>query len=118
MSARAYRSPNRRYRVAPRSRSRGRGSRIDWERAGRIALVLVLFLVVALYINPAAGFIDAWQESKAQRVSLAQEKQANEELKKRLAAISSSEGAEREARRMGMVAADERAYVVRNLREK
>jgi cell division protein FtsB len=121
VSARAYRADSRRrgYRVAPRRRARGRGrSRIDWDRAGRIALVLVLFLILVLYINPIAGFLDAWQESKAEQANLERLEQTNEDLKKRVAILGEPDGAEREARKMGMVAADERAYVVRGLREK
>ena len=117
MSARAHRSTQRRYRVAPRSRSRRR-SRIDWERAGRIALVLVLFLIVALYVNPLAGFVDAWQESRAEKANLAELEQTNAELKQRVAALSQPGGAEREARKMGMVGEGEKPFVVRGLREK
>ena len=103
--------------MAPRSRSR-RGSRIDWERTGRIALVLVLFLIVTLYVNPLAGFVDAWQESKAEKQNLAELEQTNSELKQRVGALNSPGGAEREARKMGMIAGGERAFVVRDLREK
>lgn len=117
VSARAHRSTQRRYRVAPRSRSRRR-SRIDWERTGRIALVLVLFLIVALYVNPLAGFVDAWQESKAEKANLVELQQTNQDLKQRVEALSRPGGAEREARKMGMVGEGERAYVVRGLREK
>ena len=105
--------------MGPRRRARGRGgSRIDWDRTGRIALVLVLFLILALYINPVAGFIDAWQESKAERANLEQLEHTNVELRKRVAILGHPDGAEREARKMGMVAADERPYVVRGLRDK
>ena len=118
-SARPRKPPSRRYRVAPRSRARSRGgSRIDWDRAGRIALVLVLFLIVALYVNPLAGFINARQESKAEQENLAQLERTNAELKKRVAVLSQPDGAVREARKMGMIAVGERAYVVRGLREK
>jgi cell division protein FtsB len=133
VSARAYRanprtagsnrrrksSSGRGYRVAPRRRARGGGrSRIDWDRAGRIALVLVLFLILVLYINPVAGFIDAWRESKAEKANLEQLQRDNEELRKRVAILDQPNGAEREARQMGMIAAGEQAYVVRGLREK
>ena len=118
-SARPRKPPARRYRVAPRSRARSRGgSRIDWDRAGRIALVLVLFLIVALYVNPLAGFINARQESKAEQENLAQLERTNAELKKRVAVLGQPDGAVREARKMGMIAEGERAYVVRGLREK
>jgi cell division protein FtsB len=105
--------------VGPRRRARGRGgSRIDWDRTGRIALVLVLFLILVLYINPITGFIDAWQESKAEQANLGRLEQTNEELRKRLAILGQPDGAEREARKMGMVAEGEKPYVVRGLREK
>jgi cell division protein FtsB len=121
VSARAYRANprGRGYRVAPRRRARGRGrSRIDWDRTGRIALVLVLFLIVVLYVNPIAGFVDAWQESKAEQANLERLERTNEELRKRVAILGQPDGAEREARKMGMVAEGERAFVVRGLREK
>ena len=118
MSARAHGSTQRRYRVAPRSRTRTRRSRIDWERASRIALVLVFFLIVALYVNPVASFFDALQESKAERANLAELEQANAELKARVAVLEEPDGVEREARRTGMVGEAERPYVVRNLRDK
>ena len=117
MSARAHRSTSRRYRVAPRSRSR-RQSRIDWERTGRIALVLVLFLILVLYVNPVTSFFDAWRESKAEQENLTQLEATNAELKQRVQALDAPGGAEREARKMGMIGEGEQAYVVRDLREK
>jgi len=117
VSARAHRSTQRRYRVAPRSRSR-RASRIDWERTGRIALVLLLFAILVLYVNPVTSFVDAWQEGKAEQENLAELEATNAELKQRVAALNAPGGAEREARKMGMIDEGERAYVVRDLRDK
>jgi hypothetical protein len=117
VSARAHRSTQRRYRLAPRSRSR-RASRIDWDRAGRVALVLVLFLILVLYVNPISSFYDAWKEGNAAEESLAELEATNAELKQRVAGLNAPGGAEREARKMGMIAEGERAYVVRDLRDK
>ena len=78
----------------------------------------MLFLILVLYINPVAGFVDAWQETKAERANLEQLERTNEDLKRRVAVLDQPGGTEREARKMGMVAADERAFVVRGLREK
>jgi cell division protein FtsB len=78
----------------------------------------VLFLILVLYINPVIGFIDAWRESQAERDNLEQLERTNLELKKRVATLGQPDGAEREARKMGMVAAGEQPYVVRGLREK
>lgn len=80
--------------------------------------MLVLFLIVALYVNPLAGFVDAWQESKAEERNLAEVEQVNDELKQRVGALDAPGGPEREARKIGMVAEGERAYVVRDLRDK
>lgn len=73
---------------------------------------------MALYVNPLAGFVDAWQESNAEKQNLAELENVNAELKQRVAALDAPGGAEREARKMGMIAEGERAYVVRGLREK
>ena len=49
-------------RVAPR-RPR---SRIQWDRVGRVALVLVLLLICVSYVGPSLNFLDAWRDSKAE----------------------------------------------------
>lgn len=99
--------------MAPRARGRTGRSRIDWSRAGRIALVLLVFGIVVLYVNPLAGFVNAWQETKAERENLAELKQEHRALKSRVAILDSPDATEREAREMGMIGADERAYAVK-----
>jgi cell division protein FtsB len=104
------------YRLAPRRPSRGRSrSRIDWDRFGRIALVLVLFVVLVLYVNPISNFIDAWQESKAEKQRLAEARSENERLHRKATVLDDPDAAEHEARRIGMVAPGERAYVIHGL---
>jgi cell division protein FtsB len=124
VSARAQRAGTRRrparakpsYRLAPRRSSGGRSrSRIDWDRLGRIALVLVLFVVLVLYVNPISNFLDAWQESKAEQQRLAEVRAENESLHRETTALDNPDAAEREARRIGMVAEGERSYVIRGL---
>jgi cell division protein FtsB len=124
VSARAHRAgsrgraapPRASYRLAPRRSARGRRkSRIDWDRFGRVALVLVLFVVVVLYVNPISNFLDAWGESRAEQERLADVRAENEQLHQRAAALDAPDAAEREARRIGMVAPGERSYVVRGL---
>jgi hypothetical protein len=124
VSARAHRAgtarrPARRqpsYRLAPRRAARGRNkSRIDWDRFGRIALVLVLFVILVLYVNPIAGFLDAWQESRGEQGRLAEVRAENEKLQRQAAAIDDPGEAEREAREIGMIAPGERSYVIRGL---
>ena len=112
MSARAHAAPRYRARPAPRS-ARRNPSRIRWDKLGRVVLVIVLLLVLASYVNPLVNFVDAWRDSRAERVQLQQLQEQNQELRAKGAALSGPDAAEREARRLGMVAGDERSYVIK-----
>jgi cell division protein FtsB len=109
--------PMRRYRVGPRRR-RGRGSRVDWDRLGRVALVLVLFAILLSYLSPAIRLFGTWRESHTQRHHLTRLKQENAALKQRSAGLTDSNAVERQARDLGMVSSGEHAYVVHGLPSK
>ncbi len=112
MSTRAHAAP--RYRARPAARtSRRNPSRIRWDKLGRVVLVLVLLGVLASYINPLVNFVDAWHDSRAERAQLQQLQGQNQVLRTKAAALSGANAAEREARRLGMVASDERSYVIK-----
>lgn len=101
------------YRIAPRRSRAGRpASRIDWERAGRIALVIVLFAILVLYVNPFVNFVDAWRDSRTESAQLAGLKAENQKLRERAETLSSPDAAELGAREIGMVAPDERSVVI------
>lgn len=101
------------YRIAPRrAGSRRSASRVDWERIGRIGLVLVLFVILALYINPVVNFVDAWRDSRSEGAQLAELKQENQALRARADTLSHSDAAELGARSLGMVNPDERSVVI------
>jgi cell division protein FtsB len=116
-SARSGRAPARRYRArpAPRRRSGRRATRIDWERLGRRVLVVVLFAVLASYLNPVINLVDDWRDSKAAEERFADLQQENARLQQRAEALEKPAAAEQEARRLGMVAPGERPYVIRGL---
>ena len=117
MSARAQSARGYRMRPAPRSRSRrGGGTRVNWDKVGRVALVLVLVAVLASYVSPALNFLDSWKDSKTEHANLAQLKQENEQLRERIATLGQPEQAERAARKNGMVGETEGPYVVHGLR--
>ena len=103
-----------RYRVAPRSRSRA--SRVRWDRIGRIALVLVLFVVVAQYVGPSLSVFQTWRESNAAEARLVELKAENERLVRQARALEDDAAAIAVARKLGMVAPGEQAYVVDGLR--
>ena len=109
MSARAYR-------VAPRRGARGRpASRIHWDKLGRVVLVIVLFLILLLYVNPVVNFVDAWRDSHTQRSELLELRQEHGRLAARAAALEDSDAAGQAARKLGMIAEGERSYVIRGL---
>jgi cell division protein FtsB len=98
-----------------RVRRKAGPSRIRWDRLGRIALVLVLFLVLVSYLNPLVNLLQAWQGSKSSDAELVQLKQERVELTHQLREVSSPAALEREARRLGMVQPGEHAYIVHGL---
>jgi cell division protein FtsB len=98
--------------VKRRVRKKTGPSRIRWDRLGRIALVLVLFLVLVSYLNPLVNLMQAWQGSKSSESQLAQLKQERVDLTRQLHEVSSPAALEREARRLGMVKPGEHAYIV------
>jgi cell division protein FtsB len=110
-----------RRRPAPRPASRRpaarRGaSRINWERAGRIALTLVLAAVLFSYLNPLVNFVQTYRETTAAKAELRTLQAENRRLHDRVQTADQPSVLEREARRQGMIAPGERAYVVRGLR--
>lgn len=88
---------------------------IRWDRLGRLGLLAVLGVIVLLYVGPAHSFVSTLHEAKARRAEVAQLKRQNAELRARRAELARPGTLVREARRTGMVAPGERAYVVRGL---
>jgi cell division protein FtsB len=105
--------------VAPRRRPRGRpASRIHWDKLGRVVLVIVLFVILLSYVNPAVNFFDAWRDSRAQRSEVLELRQEHQRLAAKAAALEDSSAAVRAARKLGMVAEGERSYVIRGVSKK
>jgi cell division protein FtsB len=103
---------------APRQRPRaiaGGARGIRWDRVGRVALLVVLLGVVALYIGPSISFFHTWREAKARRAEVQQLQAQNKRLRARRAALKDPRTLEREARRLGLVKPGERPFIVKNL---
>jgi len=89
---------------------------IRWDRLGRWALIGVFALVLYLYVGPALTWISTYQEAGRQRAQVAELRAENERLRERKAQLTAPGAIEREARRLGMVKAGERAYIVEGLK--
>jgi cell division protein FtsB len=92
-----------------------RGAGIRWDRAGRIALLVVLVGMAGLYAGPARSYVAARQEAAQRRADVAELRRENERLRVRRAALRRPQAVEREARRLGMVRPGEKPYVIEHL---
>lgn len=101
--------------AASRTAARRPPARIRWDRMGRIALLCVLAFVLYLYIGPARSWVATYAEAKERRAQVAELREHNEALRDRERELRRASALEREARRLGMVKAGERAYVVEGL---
>ena len=90
-------------------------TRIRWDRLGRWALLFVLGLVIYLYIGPARTWVSTWSEARQKRDEVASLRAENDRLKARRDDLRRASALEREARRLGMVKAGERAYIIKGL---
>jgi cell division protein FtsB len=89
-----------------------RQTQIRWDRVGRWALISVLGFVLYLYIGPLASWVATYKEAGHKRSEVAALQAENERLRVRRAGLRDPTALEREARRLGMVKAGEKSYVV------
>jgi cell division protein FtsB len=92
-----------------------RRSGIRWDRLGRVALLGTLVVILFSYASPARQWIKQSGTAGHQKQQLNELNRDNRALKRRLRALRDPGALEREARRLGMVRAGERSYVIENL---
>jgi cell division protein FtsB len=80
-----------------------------------MALLLVGVLLVWLYVNPLRTYVATLHDARAKRAEVAELQREHAMLVRRQRALRSPGSIEIEARRLGMVRRDERAYVVTGL---
>jgi cell division protein FtsB len=98
-----------------RTASSLRHSPVRWDRVGRVALLLLLLGVLALYVRPGIAYVGAMRESHSRQAEIAHLQADHRRLLTRRAALRDPQVIETEARRLGMVRAGERPYVVDGL---
>jgi hypothetical protein len=111
-AAPAKRRPARRARPAARKA----GSRIKWDRVGRVALTLVLAAVLYSYLNPAIDFVKTYTGTTAAKAQFHELLRENKHLHKRIQTASDRVVIEQEAREQGLVAEGERPIRLSGLR--
>lgn len=89
--------------------------RVRWDRVGRVALLLSLVVVAALYIGPLTSWLSAWQESGQAQAKVQRLEREHRALLAQRRALDDPRVLAREARRLGMVLPGEIPYVVTGL---
>ncbi len=87
-------------------------SRIRWDRVGRWALICVFVFVLYLYIGPARTWVTTYGEAKRKREEVATLRERNEQLRREQRRLAREGAVELEARKLGMVKAGEKLYVI------
>ncbi len=90
-------------------------SRVRWERVGRVALLLVLFIVAGLYIQHALAYWSARTQSNHEQSIVRGLQRDNAQLSQQQRALKDPATIVLDARRLGMVRPGERPYVVTGL---
>jgi cell division protein FtsB len=86
--------------------------RIRWDRVGRIALLALLAVVLALYLAPLRQWLIQSRAADEQRQTLGELEREHDALAARVGELRHEPALEREARRYGMVRRGERAFVI------
>ncbi len=88
-------------------------TRIRWDRVGRWALICVFAFVIYLYIGPARNWVSTYTEAKRKREDVAGLRVQNERLRAHKERLARPGAVELEARKLGMVKAGEKLYVIK-----
>lgn len=85
---------------------------IQWQKVGRLALLLILFVIVLLYIRPVTHWLQQRSTAEHSRQDLRDLQAEHDRLEARLKMLNGPGAIERQARKMGMVREGERPYAV------
>src|SRR3954447_13898010 len=119
MAARAHAAsaPARRVRRRPAARRRPgprlNGSRVQWDRVGRVALSLVLLAVLYSYLNPVIDLVKTYTATTEAKADLHEALNENKRLHWRVQHSDDPIVLDAKARGQGMVRPGETPYVIR-----
>ena len=103
-------------RVAARGDAARRiGSRVRWDRIGRVGLLIVLCVVAALYVQQGLAYLNVRSQTNRQRAIVHQLTHANAVLRAQQRSLNDPSTIERDARALGMVRVGEHPYEVTGL---
>jgi cell division protein FtsB len=91
------------------------GSRVRWDRIGRVGLLVVLCVVAGLYVQQGLAYLSVRSQADQQRAIVHQLSRANALLRAQQKSLNESSTIVRDARALGMVRVGEHPYEVTGL---
>jgi cell division protein FtsB len=91
---------------------RGPKLRVRWDRAGRVGLLVVLGVVVGLYVQHTLSYMTTRAQASHQEAIVDRLARQNASLARQQTALSQPATIVQDARALGMVRPNERAYVI------
>ncbi|HWM64355.1 MAG TPA: hypothetical protein VNP96_10255 [Solirubrobacterales bacterium] len=107
--------PKRRPAARRKPAARRGGSRIRWDRVGRIALTFVLAAILYSYLNPAINLVQTYVATTAAKAEFHEMLRENKRLHHRIQTADDPIVVNRKARAQGMISEGETPIVVRGL---
>ncbi len=117
-SARSASAAPRRSPQAPGRRAPGLAAlrepmlRVRWDRAGRVALLVVLTVVVGLYAQRTLAYFSISAQASQQQAIVERLQRENAQLSRRQQSLGQAATIVRDARALGMVRPGERPFVI------
>ncbi len=90
-------------------------ARVRWDRLGRIAMLLVLFALMFLYLGTGLHMLSTWRQSHRASARVAAMQSEHKRLVGEHNRLSSQANLEEQARALGMQRPDEQNFIVTNL---
>jgi cell division protein FtsB len=88
---------------------------VRWDRLGRVALLMVLGVVIALYVQHALAYLAARSQANQQQAIVARLARENAFLMREEKSLNDPSTIVRDARALGMVRLGEHPYVITGL---
>jgi len=86
--------------------------RVRWDRAGRVALLVVLTVVVGLYAQRTMAYLSTSAQNSQQQAIVDHLQRANAQLVREQKSLSQSATIVQDARALGMVRPGERPFAI------
>jgi hypothetical protein len=93
----------------------GAPARVRWDRVGRLAMVCVLGALLYLYLSAGVRMFSTWRQARSDSAALVALEREHHLLLRQHETLGSRATLEAEARKLGMIKAGERQYIVSGL---